>query len=93
MFWSGETPRCGGGACCFLRRAGYVHAEDGEQGLDLADQPLAAVFVVLAGEGIDAAEVGAAHAAGIAVVVRGVGEADLGVSARLTWVERDLVME
>ena len=55
-----------------------VHAEDGGQGLDLADQPLAAVFVVLAGEGVDAAEEGAAHAAGDAVVVRGVGEADLG---------------
>jgi len=38
------------------------------------------VFVVLTGEMVDAAEEGAADTAGIAVVVRGVGEADLGVT-------------
>jgi len=55
-----------------------VDAEDVAQGFHLANQPLATVFVVLAGEGVDAAEEGAAHAAGDAVVVRGVSEADLG---------------
>ena len=36
------------------------------------------MLVVLAGEVVDTAEESAAHAAGDAVVVRGVGEADLG---------------
>ena len=57
-----------------------VHAEDGGEGFHLGDQPLAAVFVVLAGEGVEAAEKSAADAAGDAVVVRGIGEADLGGS-------------
>ena len=48
-----------------------VHAEDAGQGLQLVDEPFTAVLVVLAGDVVDAT-------AGDAVVVRGVGEADLG---------------
>jgi len=55
-----------------------VDAEDGAQGFEFVDDPLAAVFVVLAGEFVDAAQEGAAMAAGDAVVVRGVSEVDLG---------------
>jgi len=39
---------------------------------------LLAMFVALAGEVVDAAQEGAAHAASDTVIVRGIGEADLG---------------
>ena len=51
------------------RMGAEVDAEVGGRGFHLGDQPLVAVFVVLAGEGVDAAQVGATHAAGDAVVV------------------------
>jgi len=47
-----------------------VDAEGGGQGFEFVDDPLAVVFVVLAGKVVDAAEEGAAYAAGITVVVR-----------------------
>ena len=54
-----------------------IDAEDGGEGCKFIDDPLTAMCVILAGELVDAAQEGTAHATSDAVVVRSVSEADL----------------